>query len=126
MSTETPGALSDLIWAALPLKDILKGDQRAALVAALTSATGALCGRSIAPQDGSPMRPRQAAVEMHRQCLRACLALGVPARDLVPQFHQTIESGAENKTTVPYRLAKLGKAVSATANAMLEAEGDDK
>ena len=124
MSTETPGALSDLIWAALPLKDILKGDQRAALVAALNCATAALSGRSVDPQDGAPMRPRQAAEEMHMQCLLACLALGVPARDLVPQFHKITESGAPQENTVPYRLAKLGKAVATTAKTMLEAEGN--
>ncbi len=126
MSTETPGALSDLIWAALPLKDVLKGEQRAALVAALTCATGALSGRSVEPHDGAPMHPRKAAEEMHRQCLLACLALGVPPRNLVPQFHHTIECGAPNEKTAPYTLAKLGKSVSATANAMLEAEGNDQ
>lgn len=123
MGTDLKPALSDLIWASLPLKDLLKGDQRAAFVQALASGTAALSGRYLESPDGAAMHPAQAAEAMHRQCLLTCLALGVPPRNLAPQFNQIVETGCA-RTSVAYRLARLGETVAATATAHMKQEED--
>ena len=119
-------AHSDLVWASLPLKDVLRGEQRAAFIRALTASTATLSGRTIEHEADAPQHPREAAEQMHRQCLLACIALGVPARDLVPQFNQLVESNCAQENTAPYRLAELGKAVASTAFAMLDQNASDK
>lgn len=121
-STET--ALSDLVWATMPLLNTLKDDQRAALVTAIANGTAALSGRDPRNQEHIT-NPRAAAEDLHRQCLLACLSLGVKPHDLAPQFNQLARGAGEEPSRVAYHLAKTGKLAAATAHSFIsEREGN--
>ena len=67
-------ALSNLLFACLPLRNVLKGDARTAFMAAWRAGTDALCNGVFKPDEEAVKAPREAAIELFRHTLfrQAC------------------------------------------------------
>jgi|GEM_PF-6983468 len=85
--------LSDLLFALVPLLNVLRGDKRAFLQRAFIN--GALnLGSSVMEIDEGalPTNPRDAALALHRATLDLCMRAGVGRPELVEHFNDHGES----------------------------------
>lgn len=86
-------ALTDLVWATLPLRNALKGETRARFMHVWARASKALCEERFTADETPLQHPREAAIRLHARCLAACAALGVRPHELVPQFNDAADGG---------------------------------
>jgi hypothetical protein len=117
-------ALNNLLWASLPLRNVLKPPARAAFIASWSAGSKALC-TGVFKVDETPLpSPREAAIRLHRRCLDACAALGVRPHDLVPHFNGRAEDGFSCAGDAADALTLLGAEAARTAHALLAARGE--
>lgn len=114
-------ALGDMVWATLPLRNVLKGEARAKFMAIWGKASKALCEDRFKADETPLTDPRAAAIRLHRQTLRACAALGVKPHDLVPQFNDAADSGFLAAGDAADHLTFLGLETLRTARALMNA-----
>jgi|GEM_PF-3877103 len=108
-------ALSDLLWTTAPLRNVLKGDARAAFVASWLAGTDTLCHGHFNKGAVSPTNSRAAGVELHRLCLDACAALNVRPHELTQQFNDKADGGFSCVLQPTDALTVLGRSVLRTA-----------
>ncbi|MDO8837991.1 MAG: hypothetical protein Q7V31_03620 [Parvibaculum sp.] len=124
--SELAGALDDLLWLTLPMRETLKGDARANFMAAWKRAADMLLKGHCSAHEDAPQSDRAAAAQMFAHALAACAALGVPPRDLVPLFNQKSEEGARQQPGIALdALTLLARSALRTARLTLSAKKED-
>lgn len=114
-------ALTDMLWATAPFRNLLKGEARVRFLAIWNRASDALCNGRFNADEDPLQNPRAEAVKLHRLCLNACEALGVKPHDLVPQFNSAAEAGFTKGGDPIDHLTLLGIATARTARSLLAA-----
>ena len=117
-------ALSNLLFACLPLRNVLKGDARTAFMAAWRAGTDALCNGVFKPDEEAVKAPREAAIELFRHTLDACAGLGVKPHDLVPLFNDRADGGFTTQKQPLDALSLLGRSALRTARLTLDRKDD--
>lgn len=112
-------ALSALLWATLPLRNVLKGEPRANFMAAWCAASDALCKGVFNGPEAPPEDARKAATYLFRQSLHAALALGVKPHELTPEFNRIVEDGGATGNAED-ALTLLGRKALATAQLTIQ------
>lgn len=114
-------ALTDMVWATLPLRNVLKGEARTKFMGVWARASKALCEERFKPDEAPLQHPREAAIRLHALCLTACEALGVRPHELVPQFNDAAEGGFVAQGDAADHIVRLGLAATSTARALVAA-----
>lgn len=115
-------ALTGLVWATMPLRNVLKGEARTQFMESWCKASKALCEGHFKADETPLADPRAAAIRLHRQCLLTCAALGVKPHDLVPQFNDRADSGFLAIGNPTDQLVLLGREAMRTAHALVAAQ----
>lgn len=118
-------AFTNLLWATMPLRNVLKGDVRAAFISAWSAASIALTRNVFNPPEEAVKHPREAAIELFRHTLDACAGLGVKPHELVPMFNDRADAGFPAQKQPLDALTLLGRSALRTARLSLEAKKDD-
>lgn len=113
-------ALNNLLWATLPLRNVLAGDARAAFMAAWRGGSDALCKGLFSADEEPQKSPREAAIELCRHTLDACAALGVKPHDLVPLFNDRADGGFAATKPPLDALTFLARSAARTARLTLD------
>lgn len=116
-------ALTALLWATLPLRNVLKGDARANFMAAWCAASNALSKGAFNGPETPPEDARKAATYLFRQSLHAALALGVKPHELTPEFNRIVEDGPQ--ASAEDALTLLGRKALATAQLTIQPNKED-
>lgn len=118
-------AFTNLLWATMPLRNVLKGDVRAAFMSAWSAASMALTRDVFNPPEAEVKNSRKAAEELFRHTLDACAALGVKPHELVPMFNDRADAGFSTQKQPLDALTLLGRSALRTAQLTLETKKDD-
>jgi len=120
MRDELRAAMNDLLWATLPLRDVLKQARRAAFMQAWSRASQAYCTGAFKPEKTPLQHPHEEALKLHMLCLDACAALGVKGHELVPHYNDRADAGfhAQGDATAP--LTALAMECARIAQALLD------
>lgn len=114
-------ALTDLVWATLPLRNVLKGEARARFMSVWARASKALCEDRFKADEAPLQNPREAAIRLHARCLAACAALGVRPHELVPHFNDAADGGFIEQGDPANHIVLLGLEAVRTARALVAA-----
>ena len=117
-------ALQALLWATMPLRNVLKGEARANFMAAWCAASDALCKGAFSGPEAPPEHARKAAVYLFRQSLRVALALGVKPHELTPEFNNIVEGDGATGSAED-ALTLLGRYALSTARLSIQPNKED-
>lgn len=120
MSNALRAATHELLWAALPLRDVLRHEKRAAFILAWTRASQAFCTGHFKADKTPLQHARDEAVRLHQLSLEACAAFGVKGHELVPHYNARADGGFHSGSDPVIALAALTMQAARVAQALLD------